>query len=94
MTDITEAKRIALATIPPEAVEAAAEDLFHMQYGDSKGSWSDAPEWLKVTIRSEARAACLAMLRSWPGMSRVHRDWDGTALVCLPLPQENSNAEG
>jgi len=44
-------------TIPPEAIEAAAEELFHIQYGEYHGSWADAPEWLKVTVREEARAA-------------------------------------
>lgn len=75
--------------IPPEAVEAAAEDLFHMQYGDSKESWSDAPEWLKVTIRSEARAACIAMLKAWPGMStgpNIYGRRD--AVMHLPLPPQ------
>jgi hypothetical protein len=53
-------------TIPPKALEAAAKELFHIQYGEYHGSWAGAPEWLKVTIRSEARAACLAMLKNWP----------------------------
>ena len=87
MTDIT---------IPPAALEAAAEDLFHMQYGDSKGSWSDAPEWLKVTIRSEARAALLAGLKAWPGMGPIRTDqpigdWcDKLPAIILPL-SENTN---
>ena len=65
-------------TIPPAAHEAALT-----AYAQCKGGVSES-----VT------AACLAMLTAWPGLSRVHRDWDGTALVCLPLPQENTNAEG
>jgi hypothetical protein len=81
-------------TIPPEALEAAAEELFHIQYGEYHGSWADAPEWLKVTVRGEARAACLAMLRSWPG-TVTNEPNDGLMLlrpgIFLPLTQEPSD---
>jgi hypothetical protein len=83
-------------TIPPEALEAAAEELFHIQYGEYHGSWADAPEWLKVTVRGEARAACLAMLREWPGMT-TKRFGEHVALfnsdpaIILPLPKEPSD---
>ena len=59
MTDIT---------IPPEALEAAARaiaqndgcplDLFPVCHN----------EYVGCDCRNEARAACLAMLRAWPGM--------------------------
>ena len=42
-------------------------------------------------------AACLAMLKAWPGMQ--HMDWnsrmaDLSSHIILPLPKENFNGEG
>jgi len=84
MTDIT---------IPPEALEAAAESSFYEEYGDGSGTWAEAPEWLRVTIREQARAACLAMLEAWP--MKQYRAWDdvqGVGLfIILPLPQKEKS---
>lgn len=41
-----------------------------------------------------ARAAGLAMLRAWPGMFLYQYGDDGSHSIILPLPQENTNAEG
>jgi hypothetical protein len=83
-------------TIPSAALEAAAEELFHIQYGEYHGSWADAPEWLKVTVRGEARAACLAMLREWPGMSveKTHIGVSGDVFsqdIILPLTEPSDD---
>lgn len=84
MTDIT---------IPPEALEAAAKIIRDSFYN--------------ITLRSiitndsnaenVARAACLAMLKAWPGMSDIPAgEFDGEQyprIIHLPLT-ENTNAEG
>ncbi len=86
MTDIT---------IPPEALEAAAESSFYEEYGDGSGTWEEAPEWLRVTIREQARVACLAMLKAW--QTEKHKMIVGVAIdevggqypaIILPLPPE------
>lgn len=39
-------------------------------------------------------AACLAMIRAWPGMdTRPNIYGRQDAILILPLPQENTNAE-
>jgi hypothetical protein len=81
-------------TIPPEAEEAAAEALCDYQYGEAHGPWKDAPEWLRVTVRGEARAALQAGLAAWPGMhpNLKLEQWPkrNIALI-LPLSQEKPN---
>ena len=81
MTDIT---------IPPEALEAAAKALA----ADAKLNWDDIPYSHNILL-SEARTACLAMIKAWPGV-HIHewqRPWlggmSGTDII-LPLT-ENSN---
>ena len=89
MTDIT---------IPEEAEEAAARAIIIANGGDP-----DALLRLtihKTTIKAWqqvaplARAACLAMLKAWPGMQ--HCRWNElnaafSSHLILPLPKENTN---
>ncbi len=80
-------------TIPSEALEAAAEAEYYACFGQSAGPWKDAPDWIKQSCRNHALAACLAMLRSWPGMATTSPG-DGYRFlvqhIILPLP-ENTN---
>lgn len=87
MTDIT---------ISPEALEAAAEDIYnHWQFSfTGKVPWVPGGNSLmQEKARDLARAACLAMLKAWPGM-----ETKGTPMfpalirtIILPLPAENTN---
>ena len=88
MTDIT---------IQPEALEAAAEDIYnHWQFSfTGKVPWVPGGNSLmQEKARDLARAACLALLRNWPGMHKwdTGQVWHHASIV-LPLPTENSNAE-
>ena len=84
MTDIT---------IPPEALEAAARAIYdilegavaNQDYGRQMRQWEQAQEL--------ARAACLAMLKAWPGMMHIIEGEPGreNAEIILPLTQENNN---
>jgi hypothetical protein len=68
-------------TIPPEAFEAAAIEM-------APAPWSMYTEDAQEHFRRKARAACLAMLSAWPGMSTrtgIYTD------IILPLPREPSN---
>ena len=87
MTDIT---------IPPEALEAAAEAEYYARFGASAGPWKDAPDWIKHQCWHHARAALQAGIKAWPGMRLgKYRDVAGANdRNILPLPQENTNAEG
>ena len=83
MTDIT---------IPPEAIEAGKDTAF---------------SWLRSHMEDDVRvqhmtdeeltelvsAACLAMLRAWPGMQIVEERADAWAvyLEITPLPKESTN---
>ena len=71
MTDIT---------IPPEALEDSAKKIaYELGYTwGAKGVDLDA-------FREAARAACLAMLKAWPGAN-----WDEAHRIgiVLPLPKE------
>ena len=81
MTDIT---------IPLEALEAAAKAIADLS----------CPSDLFVqcvaaggcVCREQARSACLAMLKAWPGMTWACRG-KGTPphLLFLPMPAENTN---
>jgi hypothetical protein len=89
MTDITEAKRIALATIPPEAVEAAAAEIFKVRLAERPYPHSPRLiEWLIDVSREEATAALRAGIAAWPGMFYHPARPDEEACVFLPLPQE------
>ena len=86
MTDIT---------IPPKALEAVARVLHdHAEIFDDL-PWEDLSEDDQECYIEEARAACLAMLRNWPGRKDEWRDnitFDGKpvrySVIILPLPQE------
>lgn len=74
-------------TIPPEALEAA-----RVAMKDAVGAeCSDATE--ERAYHLMARAACLAMLKAWPGMVQYPvMELDCTPpKVVLPLPTENTN---
>jgi hypothetical protein len=70
-------------TIPPEALEAAAKAMWK----------TDDPSQWELGM---ARAACLAMLKAWPGMEHdqgalvtdIYRD---PGKIILPLPKEASD---
>jgi len=64
-------------TIPPEALEAAARAI------------EDADVGMVPSYEEAARAACLAMLKAWPGFW-IH---PYTKAIILPLPTENTDAE-
>lgn len=82
MTDIT---------IPPEALEEAARAIYdilegavaNQDYGRQMRQWEQAQEL--------ARAACLAMLKAWPGMFTYKYHDDTTTALIIPLPKENTN---
>ena len=82
MTDIT---------IPPEVLEAAARAIYdilegavaNQDYGRQMRQWEQAQEL--------ARAACLAMLKAWPGMFTYKYHDDTTTALIIPLPKENTN---
>ena len=91
MTEITEAQRIALATIPPEAVEAAARAICEAENGPCKCMPDECGciYWL-----AHARASISAALSAWPGMTYAKwRDYGQADRLVLPLPTENTNAE-
>ena len=79
MTDIT---------IPPAALEAGARTLCNEQ----RIFWHGLTTQAQDIIRGEARAAFLAMLENWEGMTWACRG-KGTPphLLFLPLPQEASD---
>lgn len=87
MTDIT---------IPPAALEAAAIDLHRSEWGADAYSWADLESDTRDLFRNHARAACLAMIKAWPGMKH-ELDWDtwlgerhtpNRIAIILPLPQK------
>ena len=85
MTDIT---------IPPEGLEGAAEDIYnHWQFSfTGKVPWVPGGNSLmQEKARDLARAACLAMLKAWPGMF-PQVGYHGMEII-LPLPKENTDAE-
>ena len=79
----------AALTIPPEALEAAAKAICFERYD---GISAEA----QMLWRAQARAACLAMIKAWPGMKH-ELDWDAwlgerhtpnRIAIILPLPQK------
>ena len=87
MTDIT---------IPPEALEAAAKVLhYHAEIFDDL-PWEDLSDTDQEAYIDEARAACLAMLKAWPGMEHdpgalVTETYRDPGKIILPLTQENTD---
>lgn len=80
-------------TIPPGALTASKEEVATMLYAHPYKSLSGGK---KDVCDNIAYAACLAMLRSWPGMHihEWHRPWlggmSGTDII-LPIPQEGGD---
>lgn len=72
--------------IPDKAAEVLAQ--FYYERGSSARSWDTLDPRLKASAIHDARAACLAMLKNWPGMYI-----NGWKDVRLPLTQERMNAE-
>ena len=67
--------------IPPAALEAGARAIGEETYVGNK-----------ETLRDAARAACLAMLKAWPGMYIGTDYLTADTQIKLPLPpQENSD---
>jgi hypothetical protein len=84
MTDIT---------IPDEALEAGARSACHEAYKhlpemrEQDTYTPDADYWL-----NQARAAFLAMIEAWPGMTLHQQDINAEySYFVLPLPQEASD---
>ncbi len=75
MTDIS---------IPPEALEAALMERY-------SEIWHDLSEGQKENLRFIERAACIAMLREWPGMEA--RPTFEPSRIILPLLTEKTNVE-
>ena len=64
-------------TIPPKALRAARAASMN-----ARGDGEDP-----------VRAACLAMLKAWPGIEvrQMYSVWSGKHGIILPLPTENTN---
>lgn len=88
--------------IPPEALEAAARaahDKWRHDCAEQQKEpvenwleWHELEDFEQEDWRRQARAACLAMLRAWPGA--IHNGhWLLFPHTKLPLPMENTNAE-
>ena len=78
-------------TIPPAALEAGARTLCNEQRLFWHGLTTEAQD----IIRGEARAAFLAMIENWEGMSQLAENDSASiremAALILPLPQEASD---
>jgi hypothetical protein len=75
-------------TIPPEALEAAAEKISHHRFNRQWNLLTFAEKDMCLAL---ARAACLAAINTWPGMLIDHRDWPECNLMVLPLTKEPSH---
>jgi hypothetical protein len=58
-------------TIPHEALVTAAKQVGHYRFGKQ---WDCLTLYEQGLCYVEARAACLAMLRSWPGRNTESRE--------------------
>jgi hypothetical protein len=66
-------------TIPPEALEAAENAFIREKPG-------------AANVHFAVRAACLAMLKAWPGMDIEGFAWASKPdIMMLPLPKESSD---
>jgi hypothetical protein len=84
MTDIT---------IPPEALEAAARVLHANLELFEDLPWEDLSDEDQEEYLAQARAACLAMLKAWPGMG-IDIEMvgvEGDYYLILFLTTENTN---
>lgn len=76
-------------TIPDEALEEVADEFADaMQCPKRCERTFHSLKGVPCECSNRARAACLAMLRAWPGMTSIK--WDGQIIMHLkcPLPQE------
>lgn len=99
--------------IPPEALEAAAKARYEKWAEQTRADeqfdgyaiellcppWSDINEDYRAELMEQERAACLAMLRNWPGKHVTDHyagDLDNNPShreITLPLTTEKQNAE-
>jgi hypothetical protein len=82
MTDIT---------IPPESIEVVADQFARSEHNTHLRS---LPEIVQLRLRNNARAACQAMLKAWPGMVERHYLFltpEQPSAIFLPLTQERPN---
>ncbi len=57
------------STIPPEALEASAQAIFDASpFREAVAPFREQSAQYQALTRAYARAACLAMLKNWPGM--------------------------
>lgn len=92
--------------IPPEALEAAAKARYEKWAEQTRADeqfdgyaiellcppWSDINEDYRAELMEQERAACLAMLKNWPGMFGTELE-DCTGVyrkIILPLPKEGA----
>ena len=77
-------------TIPRKALEAVARVLHdHAEIFDDL-PWEDLSEDDQECYIEEARAACLSMLKAWPGMEHQTPDgWSNKPHIILPLPRKS-----
>lgn len=85
-------------TIPPDTEEKVAEAICDAEFWPGTWATLDKESNEVVVYRKQAHAACLAMLKAWPGMSDIPScEADGTRyprVIHLPINTENTNAEG
>ena len=81
-------------TIPPEAVEAAARAMFIEAYRREPDEQTDGARF--NLVRQFTLAALRAGIAAWPGAqdSGLTYGTASTRIYILPLPTENTNAEG
>jgi hypothetical protein len=79
-------------TIPPEALEAALEAFAHASGLGIFPDDENDEEW-REDLQNGMRAACLAMLRNWPGMRLGKYPYSAGPddRIILPLPKEPSD---
>ena len=88
--------------IPDEALEAAAMVLHANLELFEDLPWEDLSDADQEEYLAQARDACLAMLKAWPGMVLHPGTYISPACVWLPVAdgrtvwvtQESANAEG
>lgn len=87
-------------TIPPEALEAGARAVYfaftEVNIGDGEDRWDRLLPRYRAEYREQARAACLAMLKAWPGMWNEQENgskvlFDGTPNLILPLTETHDD---
>lgn len=81
-------------TIPPEALDAGADEFADaMQCPKRCERTFHSLKGVPCECSNRARAACLAMLKAWPGMG-IEVARDESEAIILPLTQEKTNENG